>query len=104
MSAPSRKTCVDAYMLRSRWSSLNKLKTGNHDSRHPGHFPPTDIQDHTLMGALTRVLSEEYKKSVELCYNILRAFLVRGGRPGVRRKGYSDKGRSTCIDVFSPLQ
>lgn len=30
------------------------------------------------MGALTRVLSEEYKKSVELCYNILRAFLVRG--------------------------
>ncbi|CAM9486517.1 unnamed protein product [Ascophyllum nodosum] len=33
------------------------------------------IQDHTLMGALTRVLSEEYKKSVELCYNILRAFL-----------------------------
>lgn len=29
------------------------------------------------MGALTRVLSEEYKKSVELCYNILRAFLVR---------------------------
>ncbi|CAM9547409.1 unnamed protein product, partial [Hapterophycus canaliculatus] len=34
------------------------------------------IQDHTLMGALTRVLSEEYKKSVELCYNILRAFLA----------------------------
>lgn len=34
------------------------------------------------MGALTRVLSEEYKKSVELCYNILRAFLV-----GVSRKG-----------------
>lgn len=33
-------------------------------------------QDHTLMGALTRVLSEEYQKSVELCYNILRAFLV----------------------------
>eukprot|EP00752_Nemacystus_decipiens_P011829 g10495.t1 len=32
-------------------------------------------KDHTLMGALTRVLSEEYKKSVELCYNILRAFL-----------------------------
>lgn len=28
------------------------------------------------MGALTRVLSEEYKKSVELCYNILRSFLV----------------------------
>lgn len=34
------------------------------------------------MGALTRVLSEEYKKSVELCYNILRAFLVRGGGVG----------------------
>lgn len=34
------------------------------------------VKDHTLMGALTRVLSEEYKKSVELCYNILRAFLV----------------------------
>jgi hypothetical protein len=33
------------------------------------------IQDHTLMGALTRVLQEEYKKSVELCYNILRCFL-----------------------------
>jgi Kinesin-associated protein (KAP) len=34
------------------------------------------VQDQTLMGALTRVLNEEYKKSVELCYNIMRAFLA----------------------------
>ncbi|CAM9303160.1 unnamed protein product [Chrysoparadoxa australica] len=34
------------------------------------------IQEHTLMGALTRVLNEEYKKSVELNYNIMRAFLA----------------------------
>jgi hypothetical protein len=30
------------------------------------------IQNGTLMGALTRVLQEEFKKSVELTYNILR--------------------------------
>ncbi|KAG5175345.1 kinesin-associated protein [Tribonema minus] len=34
------------------------------------------VQDQTLMGALTRVLNEEYKKSVALCYNIMRAFLA----------------------------
>jgi Kinesin-associated protein (KAP) len=34
------------------------------------------VQDQTLMGALTRVLNEEYKKSVVLCYNIMRAFLA----------------------------
>ena len=30
------------------------------------------IQNNTLMGALTRVFQEEYKKSVELTHNILR--------------------------------
>jgi hypothetical protein len=30
------------------------------------------IQNSTVMGALTRVLQEEYKKSVELTFNILR--------------------------------
>ena len=30
------------------------------------------IQNGTLMGALTRVLQEEFKKSTELTYNILR--------------------------------
>ncbi len=34
------------------------------------------IQDHTLMGAFTRVLREEYKKSMELNYNIMRCFLA----------------------------
>lgn len=43
------------------------------------------------MGALTRVLSEEYKKSVELCYNILRAFLVRGVS-GRAERGRGAKG------------
>lgn len=38
------------------------------------------IQNNTLMGALTRVFQEEYKKSVELTHNILRyseAFIFR---------------------------
>jgi excinuclease UvrABC ATPase subunit len=30
------------------------------------------IQNSTVMGALTRVLQEEYKKSVEVTFNILR--------------------------------
>ena len=30
------------------------------------------IQNGTVMGALTRVLQEEFKKSVELTFNILR--------------------------------
>jgi hypothetical protein len=30
------------------------------------------IQNSTVMGALTRVLQEEYKKSIELTFNILR--------------------------------
>ena len=30
------------------------------------------IQNNTLMGALTRVLQEEYKKSLDLTFNILR--------------------------------
>jgi hypothetical protein len=30
------------------------------------------IQNNTVMGALTRVLQEEYKKSVDLSFNILR--------------------------------
>lgn len=34
------------------------------------------IQNSTVMGALTRVLQEEYKKSVELSFNILRIFLA----------------------------
>jgi hypothetical protein len=34
------------------------------------------IQNQTVMGALTRVLQEEYKKSVELTFNILRIFLA----------------------------
>ncbi len=34
------------------------------------------IQNGTVMGALTRVLQEEYKKSVELSFNILRIFLA----------------------------
>jgi len=33
------------------------------------------IQNSTVMGALTRVLQEEYKKSIELTFNILRIFL-----------------------------
>ena len=35
----------------------------------------TLIQNSTVMGALTRVLAEEYKKSTELTFNILRIFL-----------------------------
>lgn len=34
------------------------------------------IQNGTVMGALTRVLQDEYKKSMELTYNILRIFLA----------------------------
>ena len=34
------------------------------------------IQNTTVMGALTRVLQEEYKKSLELSFNILRIFLA----------------------------
>ena len=34
------------------------------------------IQNSTLMGALTRVLQEEYKRSVMLTFNILRIFLA----------------------------
>ncbi len=34
------------------------------------------IQDQTLMGALTRVFREEYKKSMDLNYNIMRCFLA----------------------------
>lgn len=34
------------------------------------------IQDSTIMGALARVLQEEFKKSVELTFNILRIFLA----------------------------
>lgn len=33
------------------------------------------IQNSTVMGALTRVLQEEYKKNIELTFNILRIFL-----------------------------
>jgi hypothetical protein len=33
------------------------------------------IQDSTIMGALARVLQEEFKKSVDLTFNILRIFL-----------------------------
>lgn len=33
------------------------------------------IQDSTIMGALARVLQEEFKRSVELTFNILRIFL-----------------------------
>lgn len=33
-------------------------------------------QDHTLMGALSRVLGDEYRKSMELTYNIMRIFLA----------------------------
>ncbi len=31
------------------------------------------IQNSTVMGALTRVLQEEYKKSVDLTFNIIRS-------------------------------
>mmetsp|Transcript_29766 Transcript_29766/g.49787 ORF Transcript_29766/g.49787 Transcript_29766/m.49787 type:complete len:947 (-) Transcript_29766:278-3118(-) len=34
------------------------------------------IQNGTVMGALTRVLQEEYKKSVDLTFNIIRIFLA----------------------------
>lgn len=34
------------------------------------------IQNSTVMGALTRVLQEEYKKSIDLTFNILRIFLA----------------------------
>lgn len=34
------------------------------------------IQNSTVMGALTRVLQEEYKKSVELTFNILRYIYI----------------------------
>ncbi len=34
------------------------------------------IQDQTLMGALTRVFRDEYKKSMDLNYNIMRCFLA----------------------------
>ncbi len=34
------------------------------------------IRDQTLMGALTRVIREEFKKSMELNYNIMRCFLA----------------------------
>eukprot|EP01036_Dinobryon_divergens_P024940 gene24940-33435_t len=34
------------------------------------------IQNSTVMGALTRVLQEEYKKSMDLTFNILRIFLA----------------------------
>lgn len=34
------------------------------------------IQNSTVMGAITRVLQEEYKKSVDLTFNILRIFLA----------------------------
>lgn len=33
------------------------------------------IQNSTVMGALTRVLQEEFKKSIDLTFNILRIFL-----------------------------
>lgn len=59
--------------------------------------PRPVTQDHMLMGALTRVLSEEYKKSVELCYNTLRAFLVSdellliGEKPGFAAHQMSER-------------
>lgn len=34
------------------------------------------IQNSTVMGALTRVLQDEHKKSVDLTFNILRIFLA----------------------------
>ncbi len=34
------------------------------------------IQNSTVMGAITRVLQEEYKKSLDLTFNILRIFLA----------------------------
>ena len=36
---------------------------------------PVMIQNGTVMGALTRVFQEEFKKSTELTFNILRVFL-----------------------------
>ena len=39
------------------------------------HYTEQLIQNTTVMGALTRVLQEEYKKSIELTFNILRIFL-----------------------------
>jgi len=34
------------------------------------------VQHHTLMGALSRVLAEDYRKSADLTYNIVRVFLA----------------------------
>lgn len=34
------------------------------------------IQNSVLMGALTRILQEEYKKSVEVSFNVLKIFLA----------------------------
>lgn len=43
------------------------------------HVPNLEqlIQNNTVMGALTRVLQEEYKKSVEVTFNILRYFTFK---------------------------
>ena len=41
---------------------------------HVGHLEHL-VQHHTLMGALSRVLAEDYRKSADLTYNITRIFL-----------------------------
>lgn len=45
--------------------------------RYFSSLSPQLIQNGTVMGALTRVLQEEYKKSTELTFNILRSDAVR---------------------------
>lgn len=42
--------------------------------RNVGHLEQL-IQNHTVMGALSRVLAEEFRKSMDLTYNIVRIFL-----------------------------
>lgn len=52
-------------------------------------------QDHTLMGALSRVLGDEYRKSMELTYNIMRIFLAFSNFVEVPTDRQTDRPPST---------
>lgn len=103
---PADMDCIDSYidMLYegeddARYEKIRATEKILRLSCHVGNLEQL-IQNHTLMGAISRVLAEEHKRSVELTYNITRVFLAFSNF--IEMHGILSNYRvgSICVDII----
>lgn len=98
--------CIDEY--------IDMLYEGDNDSRHEkirgtekilrlclhvGNLEQL-VQNHTVMGAISRVLAEDYRRSADLTYNIARVFLACANFMEMHPTLAQYRVGSVCVDII----